>query len=85
MKILIFQDAYQSSRQRKDLKEMMTKEEKKEQGCKKKRTSRGELKSKYGVAIMDGKEVEVGNYMAEPQEFSLEEENIHYEEDGNQE
>ena len=24
------------------------------------------LKTKYGIAIMDGKEVEVGNYMAEP-------------------
>jgi len=44
---------------------MMTKEEKKAIAAKRKEL-REELKAKYGVAIMDGKEVEVGNYMAEP-------------------
>ena len=43
----------------------MTKEEKKSIAAKRKEL-REKLKSKYGVAIMDGKEVEVGNYMAEP-------------------
>ena len=60
-----FSDAYTVVDKEKDLKEMMTKEEKKEQ-AKKRKEIREELKTKYGVAIMDGKEVEVANYMAEP-------------------
>ncbi|MFQ5497512.1 MAG: DNA topoisomerase I [Nitrosopumilus sp.] len=60
-----FSNAYKVVDKEKDLKEMMTKEEKKEQ-AKKRKEIREELKSKYGIAIMDGKEVEVGNYMAEP-------------------
>ena len=60
-----FSSAYKVVDKEKDLKEMMTKEEKKEQ-AKKRKELREELKTKYGIAIMDGKEVEVGNYMAEP-------------------
>ena len=46
-------------------KEIMTKDEKKSL-AKKRKEIREEMKKKYGKAIMDGKEVEVGNYMAEP-------------------
>ncbi len=46
-------------------KEIMTKDEKKSL-AKKRKEVREEMKKKYGKAIMDGKEVEVGNYMAEP-------------------
>ncbi len=60
-----FSNAYRIVDKEKDLKEMMTKEEKKEQ-AKKRKELREKLKAKYGIAIMDGKEVEVGNYMAEP-------------------
>ena len=60
-----FSDAYKVVDKEKDLKEMMTKEEKKAIAAKRKEL-REELKAKYGIAIMDGKEVEVGNYMAEP-------------------
>ncbi|KFM19247.1 2-alkenal reductase protein [Marine Group I thaumarchaeote SCGC RSA3] len=60
-----FSDAYKLVDKEKDLKEMMTKEEKKAIAAKRKEL-REELKAKYGVAMMDGKEVEVGNYMAEP-------------------
>ena len=60
-----FSSAYKVVDKEKDLKEMMTKEEKKEQ-AKKRKELREKLKTKYGVAIMDGKKVEVGNYMAEP-------------------
>jgi len=49
----------------KDLKERMTKEEKKSLVAKRKKL-REEMKEKYGKAIMDGAEVEVANYMAEP-------------------
>ena len=49
----------------KDAKELLTKEEKKARAAKRKEI-REEMKSKYGMAIMDGKEVEVANYMAEP-------------------
>ena len=49
----------------KDLKEMMTKEEKKSLAAKRKEL-REEMKTRYGVAIMDEKEVEIANYMAEP-------------------
>jgi len=60
-----FSDAYRLVDKEKDLKEMMTKEEKKAIAAKRKEL-REELKEKFGKAIMDGKEVEVGNYMAEP-------------------
>lgn len=45
--------------------EMMGKEERKELARRRKEL-REELKGRYGTAVMDGKEVEVGNYMAEP-------------------
>jgi len=48
-----------------DVKERLTKEQKKSNTIKRKKL-REEMKEKYGKAIMDGKEVEVGNYMAEP-------------------
>ena len=49
----------------KDAKEMLTKDEKKSLAVKRKEL-REEMKIKYGTAIMDDKEVEVANYMAEP-------------------
>ena len=60
-----FSDAYKIIDKEKDLREMMTKEEKKALTVKRKEMQ-ARLKSKYGVAIIDGDEVEVGNYMAEP-------------------
>ena len=60
-----FSAAFKVVDKEKDIKEMMSKEEKKKIAVKRKEL-REELKSKYGIAIMDGKEVEVGNYMAEP-------------------
>jgi len=60
-----FSSVYKIVDKEKDLKEMMTKEEKKSIATKRKEL-REKLKAKYGIAIMDGKEVEVGNYMAEP-------------------
>jgi len=49
----------------KEEKELLTKEDKKVLAIKRKEI-REEMKAKYGKAIIDGKEVEVGNYMAEP-------------------
>ena len=60
-----FSNAYKVVDKERDLKEIMTKEEKKSLAAKRKEI-REKLKAKYGIAIMDGKEVEVGNYMAEP-------------------
>ncbi len=60
-----FTNAYKIVDKEKDLKEMMTKEDRKALAVKRKEL-REKLKTKYGIAIMDGKEVEVGNYMAEP-------------------
>jgi len=60
-----FSSAFKIIDKEKDIKEMMTKEEKKAVAVKRKEL-REKLKAKYGMAIMDGKEVEVGNYMAEP-------------------
>ena len=60
-----FSNAYKIVDKEKDLKEMMSKEDKKSLAVKRKEL-REKLKTKYGIAIMDGKEVEVGNYMAEP-------------------
>ena len=60
-----FSNAYKIVDKEKDLKEMMTKEEKKSLAAKRKEL-REKLKVKFGIAIIDGNEVEVGNYMAEP-------------------
>ena len=60
-----FSDAYKLVDKEKEAKESLTKEEKKEL-AKKRKEIREEMKGKFGMAIMDGKEVEVGNYMAEP-------------------
>ncbi|MBM2818817.1 MAG: 2-alkenal reductase [Nitrosarchaeum sp.] len=60
-----FLQAYKIVDKEKDLKDMMTKEEKKELAAKRKEL-REKLVQKYGKAIMDAKEVEVANYMAEP-------------------
>ncbi len=62
---LDFSNAYKLVDKEKDLKEMMTKEEKKALANKRKEL-REQLKEKFGKAIIDGHEVEVANYMAEP-------------------
>ena len=49
----------------KDAKELLTKEEKKVLATERKKL-REEMKAKYGMAVMDEKQVEVANYMAEP-------------------
>ena len=60
-----FSNAYKIVDKEKDLKLMMTKEDRKTLAKKRKEIREG-LKKKFGVAIIDGKDVEVGNYMAEP-------------------
>ena len=60
-----FSHAYKIVDKEKDLREMMTKEEKKALAIKRKEL-REKLVQKYGKAVMDGKEVDVANYMAEP-------------------
>ncbi len=60
-----FSYAYKIVDKEKDLREMMTKEERKALAVKRKEL-REKLVQKYGKAIMDGKEVDVANYMAEP-------------------
>ena len=60
-----FSNAYKIVDKEKDIKEMMSKEDKKALAAKRKEL-REKLKEKYGVAIMDGQKVEIGNYMAEP-------------------
>src|SRR3989338_389358 len=60
-----FSHAYKIVDKEKDLREMMTKEEKKALAVKRKEL-REKLVQKYGKAVMDGKEVDVANYMAEP-------------------
>ena len=60
-----FSQAYKLVDKEKDLKDMMTKEEKKKLAVKRKQL-REEMKEKFGKAIIDGNEVEVANYMAEP-------------------
>ena len=60
-----FSNVYKLVDKEKDLKEMMTKEEKKALAVKRKEL-REELKEKFGKAVIDGNEVEVANYMAEP-------------------
>jgi DNA topoisomerase-1 len=60
-----FTQAYKLVDKEKEAKELMTKEEKKALAVKRKQI-REEMKIKYGKAIIDGQEVDVGNYMAEP-------------------
>ena len=60
-----FSEAYKLVDKEKEEKELVTKEEKKALALTRKEI-REEMKEKYGKAIMDGKEVELGNYMAEP-------------------
>lgn len=60
-----FSEAYRIVDMEKDRKDAMTKEERKELATKRKEM-REQLKARYGRAAIDGREVEVGNYMAEP-------------------
>ncbi len=60
-----FSEAYAVVDREKDRKEMMTKEDKKALAAERKKL-REQLKETYGKAVIDGKEVEVANYMAEP-------------------
>lgn len=60
-----FSDAYKIVDREKDQRDAMTKEERKELAANRKEV-REKLKAEYGKALLDGKEVEVGNYMAEP-------------------
>ena len=60
-----FADAFKIVDKEKDARLLVTKEEKKSTAQKRKEL-REKMKSIYGKAIMDGKEVEVANYMAEP-------------------
>jgi len=60
-----FSDAFKIVDQEKDAKLTMTKEEKKKLAASRKEI-REKMKAKYGKAIIDGKEVDVANWMAEP-------------------
>jgi len=60
-----FSQAFKVVDKEKDLKELMTKEEKKTLAVKRKEL-RETMKGKFGKAIIDGNDVEVANYMAEP-------------------
>ena len=60
-----FSAVYKLVDKEKEEKELMTKEEKKALALTRKEI-REEMKEKYGQAVMDGNEVELGNYMAEP-------------------
>jgi len=60
-----FANAFQIADKEKEVKERMTKEGKKSLTAKRKQL-REEMKEKYGTAVMDGGQVEVANYMAEP-------------------
>ena len=60
-----FSAPYKIVDKEKEEKELLTKEDKKALAIKRKEI-REKMKVKYGKAIIDGKEVEVGNYMAEP-------------------
>ncbi len=62
---LDFEDAFRLVDQEKEMKLLLTKEERKELAARRK-AKREELKQKYGTAVIDGEEVELGNYMAEP-------------------
>ena len=60
-----FKNAFNLVDKEKDAKELLTKEEKKALAAKRKEL-REEMKVKFGTGKMDGKEVEIANYMAEP-------------------
>ena len=60
-----FKDAFNLVDKEKDAKELLKKEEKKALAAKRKEL-REEMKEKFGKGAMDGKEVEIANYMAEP-------------------
>ncbi len=60
-----FSQAYKLVDKEMDKKAMISKEEKKKIAIKRKEL-REKLKEEYGKAIIDGNDVEVGNYMAEP-------------------
>jgi len=60
-----FSEAFKLVDKEKEEKELMTKEEKKVLAIRRKEI-REEMKEEYGKAVMDGNEVELGNYMAEP-------------------
>nr|AIF03489.1 2-alkenal reductase (TOP1) [uncultured marine thaumarchaeote KM3_167_H09]AIF12441.1 2-alkenal reductase (TOP1) [uncultured marine thaumarchaeote KM3_55_G04] len=60
-----FSQAFKLVDKEKEVKELMTKEEKKALAAERKKI-REKMKIGYGMAIMDGKEVEIANYMAEP-------------------
>ena len=60
-----FGEVYRIVDMEKDRKDAMTKEERKAAAAKRKEI-REKLKAEYGKAVLDGKEVDVGNYMAEP-------------------
>jgi DNA topoisomerase-1 len=60
-----FKNAFSLIDKEKDVKELLTKEEKKALALKRKEL-REEMKEKFGTGKMDGKEVEIANYMAEP-------------------
>jgi len=60
-----FSEAYKLADKEKEEKELMTKEEKKALALTRKEI-REEMKAEYGRGVIDGKEVEIGNYMAEP-------------------
>ena len=60
-----FTQPYKLVDKEKEVKELMTKEEKKALATERKKI-REEMKVSYGKAIIDGKEVDIANYMAEP-------------------
>ena len=60
-----FTQSYKLVDKEKEVKELMTKEEKKSLAVERKKI-RENMKISYGKAIMDGKEVDIANYMAEP-------------------
>ena len=60
-----FKNAFDLVDKEKDAKELLTKEEKKALAAKRKEL-REEMKVKFGTGMMDGKQVEIANYMAEP-------------------
>jgi len=60
-----FKNAFSLVDKEKDAKELLTKEEKKALAAKRKEL-REEMKEKFGKGMMDEKEVEIANYMAEP-------------------
>jgi len=60
-----FSQAYKLVDKEMDKKAMMSKEDKKKI-AKKRKELREKLKEEYGKAVIDGNDVEVGNYMAEP-------------------